>query len=187
MKYLEEILHAPKFIEAVRLAAYPIPAPGMPARGTEVSVVHDLMIHDLEIILHLVKSPVKEFHAIGVPVLSPTEDIANARLCFENGCVANVTASRISIKKMRKIRVFQENTYVSLDYQNQSGEAYRKTAKGIEMEPVPIERTDPLAEELKTFVECVIRRNEPLVSGRRASEALRLAVKICEHIRKGGS
>lgn len=187
MKYLEEILNAPRFIEAVRLTPYPVPAPGAAARGTDVSVVHDLMIHDLEIILHLVRSRIKEIHAIGVPVLSSTEDIANVRLCFESGCVANITASRISVKSIRKIRVFQENTYVSLDYQNQSGELFRKSAKGISMEQVPIEKSDPLADELRTFVQCVLRRNEPVVSGRHASEALRLAVVICEHIRKGGS
>lgn len=187
MKFLEEILHAPRFIESVRLTPYPIPAPGQTARGTDVSVVHDLMIHDLEIILHLVRSQVKEIHAIGVPVLSSTEDIANVRLCFASGCVANVTASRISVKSIRKIRVFQESTYVSLDYQNQSGELYRKTAKGISMEQVPIEKSDPLADELETFVQCVIHRDEPVVSGRHASQALRLAVEICERIREGGS
>ncbi|MEI6807464.1 MAG: Gfo/Idh/MocA family oxidoreductase [bacterium] len=187
MKYLEEILHAPKFIESVRLSPYPVPAAGATARGTDVSVVHDLMIHDLEIILHLVRSPIKELHAIGVPVLSATEDIANVRLCFVSGCVANVTASRISVKGIRKIRVFQESTYVSLDYQNQSGELYRKTEKGISMEQVPIEKSDPLADELKTFVQCVLNRDKPVVSGRHASDALRLAVEICECIRKGGS
>jgi len=187
MKFLEEMLHTPRFIEAVRLSPYPIPFPGMQARGTEVSVVHDLMIHDLEIILHLVRSEVKEIHAMGVPVLSATEDMANVRLRFESGCVANVTASRISLKKMRKIRVFQENTYVSLDYQNQSGELYRKKPSGISVEQVPINKTDPLDDELRTFVECVINRNEPVVSGKHASKALKLAVAICEHIRGGGS
>jgi predicted dehydrogenase len=187
MKYLEGILFTPRFIEAVRLSPYPIPAPGAPARGTDVSVVHDLMIHDLEIILHLVQSPVKEIHAIGVPVLSKTEDIANVRLCFASGCVANITASRISIKKNRKIRVFQENTYVSLDYQNQSGELYRNTPAGITIEQVPIEKSDPLTDELGTFVQCVIHRNEPVVSGRHASEALRLAVAISKCIQAGGS
>jgi predicted dehydrogenase len=88
-------------------------------------VVLDLMIHDLEIILHLVRSPVKQVRAVGVPVLSPTEDIANVRILFENGCVANITSSRISPERMRKIRVFLSDAYISLDYQNQSGELFR--------------------------------------------------------------
>ncbi len=90
------------------------------------------MIHDLEIILHLVRSPVQTIDAVGVPVLSRGEDIANARLRFENGCVANITSSRISPEQMRKIRVFQENAYLSLDYQNQTGEMYRRTAEGLD-------------------------------------------------------
>ncbi len=187
MKYLEDTLIDPRFIEATRLAEYPAPRPGAPPRGTEVSVVLDLMIHDLEIILHLVKSPLKEMHAVGVPVLSPGEDIANARLCFENGAVANITASRISRERLRKIRVFEQNAYVSLDYQNQSGEVYRKTPAGIVPEAVPIEKGDALTIELSAFVNCVTHRNEPIVSGRHASTALRLAVDICEHIREGGS
>ena len=96
MRFLEEHLTAPRFIEVIRLAPYPPPREAAAPRGTEVSVVLDLMIHDLDVILHLVRSPLKEVHAIGVPVLSATEDIANARLVFASGCVANVTASRIS-------------------------------------------------------------------------------------------
>jgi len=102
--------------------------------------VLDLMIHDLEVILHLVGSSVREIHAVGVPVLSGSEDIANVRLQFENGCVANVTASRVSPERMRKIRVFIEDAYVSLDYRNQTGELYRKTQAGIVREDVPIEK-----------------------------------------------
>jgi len=96
MNFLEDNLDKPRFIEAIRLAPYPPPREAGLPRGTEVSVILDLMIHDLDIILHLVRSPVKDIHAVGVPVLSTTEDIANVRLLFENGCVANVTASRIS-------------------------------------------------------------------------------------------
>jgi len=187
MKSLEEILTNPRFIEATRLAPYPAARPDLPARGTDVSVVLDLMIHDLEIILHLVRSPLKELHATGVSVLSAGEDIANVRLCFENKCVANVTASRISQKQMRKIRIFQENAYVSLDYQNQSGEIYRKTEKGISAAAVPVEKGQPLDIELASFADCVISRRQPEVSGKQASEALRLAVAICDHIRRGGS
>lgn len=187
MKFLEQNLGEPRFIEVIRLAPFPPPREGAPPRGTEVSVVLDLMIHDLEIILHLVGSPVRDIHAVGVPVLTPTEDIANVRLAFENGCVANVTASRISQERMRKIRVFQSDTYVSLDYMNQSGQICRKTAQGIAATPVPIERGEPLAAELASFVDCVRRRHDPVVSGRHASRALNLAVEICRQIRSNPS
>ncbi|TFH15002.1 MAG: Gfo/Idh/MocA family oxidoreductase [Lentisphaerales bacterium] len=187
MHYLEKILVSPGFIEAIRLAPYPPSRANAGPRGTEISVVLDLMIHDLEIILHLVNSDVKEFHAIGIPVLSETEDIANVRLCFANGCVANISSSRISRDKIRKIRVFQKNTYVSLDYQNQTGMLTSKSGQKIKSERVPIEKGEPLRNELATFVACVRGHNQPLVSGRHASAALRLAVAICEHIRKGGS
>jgi predicted dehydrogenase len=182
MGYLEEVAQNPRFIEAHRLASYPPPRPGLAPRGTEVSVVLDLMIHDLEIVLHLVKSKVKEFHAVGVSVLSPTADIANARLIFENGCVANVTASRISPERMRKLRVFLSDAYVSLDYQEQAGKVYRAAAEGILMEDVPIEKREPLSSELESFVSCVATRDQPVVSGRHASDALKLAVEITQFI-----
>src|SRR4029077_12335595 len=121
---LEERLTHPRFIEAHRPSPYP-------ERSTDIGVVLDLMIHELEIILHLVRSPVQAIDAVGVAVLSRGEDIANARLRFEDGCVANVTSSRISPERMRKIRVFQEDAYLSLDYQNQSGEIYRRSETGI--------------------------------------------------------
>jgi predicted dehydrogenase len=187
MKFLEQNLGVPRFIEVIRLAPFPPPREGAPPRGTEVSVVLDLMIHDLEIILHIVGAPVREIHAVGVPVLTPTEDIANVRLAFENGCVANVTASRISQERMRKIRVFQSDTYVSLDYMNQSGQVCRKTAQGLVVTPVPIERGEPLAAELASFVDCVRRRHDPVVSGRHASRALNLAVEICRQMRSNPS
>jgi predicted dehydrogenase len=187
LTFLEKTLDRPRFIEAVRLQTYPPPRGAVLPRGTEVSVVLDLMIHDLEIILHLVRRPVNEIRAVGVPVLSASEDIANARLAFEGGCVANVTASRISQERMRKIRVFQTDTYVSLDYQNQSGRLSRKGPARITSEEVPIEKGDPLANELASFVACVGSRHQPVVSGRHASDALRLAVRICEHIRAGNT
>jgi predicted dehydrogenase len=187
MSFLEKTSDRPRFIEAHRLAPYPPPREGLHPRGTEVSVVLDLMIHDLEIILHLVRSPVKEIRAVGVPVLSPSEDIANVRLLFENGCVANVTASRISPERMRKIRVFLDDAYLSLDYQNQSGEIHRKTMTGITREDVPIDKAEPLASELAAFVDCVARRGTPLVSGEHAAEALNLAVAITQQMRVGAS
>src|SRR5205823_2668940 len=168
---LEARLTHPRFIESHRLSPYP-------NRSTEIGVVLDLMIHDLEIILHLVRSPVKHMDAVGVPVLSRGEDIANARIRFENGCVANITVSRISPEKMRKIRVFQEDAYLSLDYQNQSGEVYRRVEGKIIREAVEIERDEPLKRELQAFVECSKQGAQPKVSGYEATAALELAIEI---------
>ena len=184
---LEQRPGPPRFIEAHRLAPYPPARPGAVPRGTEVSVVLDLMIHDIEIIFHLVRSPVAAVHAIGVPVLSASEDIANVRLVFENRCVANLTASRISAERMRKIRVFYDDAYVSLDYMNQTGEVHRRTAEGIVRDAIPIERDEPLKRELAAFTDCVRRRAEPLVSGRQAADALRMAVRIVQQMQQAPS
>jgi len=172
---LEQRLTHPQFIESHRLSPYP-------GRSTEIGVVLDLMIHDLEIVLHLVRSPVKSVDAVGIPVLSRGEDIANARIRFENGCVANLTASRISPEKMRKIRVFQSNAYLSLDYQNQTGEIYRLANGRIEHESVEIEKGEPLQRELASFVECSRAGAQPKVSGRQAAAALDLAITITRQI-----
>ena len=172
---LEARLTHPRFIEAHRLSPYP-------HRSTEIGVVLDLMIHDLEIILHLVRSPVETIDAVGVPVLSRGEDIANARLRFENGCVANITSSRISPERMRKIRVFQEDAYLSLDYQNQSGEIYRREGGTIVRGEVEIEREEPLKQQLAAFVECASTGRAPKVSGFQATAALELAVEITKRI-----
>src|SRR5213083_2548555 len=153
---LEQRLTHPRFIEAHRLSPYP-------NRSTEISVVLDLMIHDLEIILHLVDSTVENIDAVGVPVLSRGEDIANARLRFANGCIANITSSRISPERMRKIRVFQEDVYLSLDYQNQSGEMYQRTPEGLKREAVEIEPGEPLKRELAAFIECAATGRAPKV------------------------
>ncbi len=174
---LEARLTHPRFIEAHRLSPYP-------DRSTDIGVVLDLMIHDLEIILHLVQSPVRSIDAVGVPVLSRREDIANARLRFENGCVANVTSSRISPERMRKIRVFQEDAYLSLDYEKQSGEIYRRESGKILRDKVPIEREEPLQRELASFVECASTGREPRVSGFQATAALELAVEITRQMTK---
>jgi predicted dehydrogenase len=172
---LEKRLTNPRFIEAHRLSPYP-------NRSTDIGVVLDLMIHDLEIILHLVRSPAETIDAVGVPVLSRGEDIANARIRFENGCVANITSSRISPEQMRKIRVFQEDVYLSLDYQNQSGEMYRRTAEGLQRHEVEIEREEPLKRELAAFIECAATGRAPKVSGFQAAAALELAVEITRRI-----
>ncbi|MEP7015350.1 MAG: Gfo/Idh/MocA family oxidoreductase [Verrucomicrobiota bacterium] len=168
---LEQHLTHPRFIEAHRLSPYP-------ERSTDIGVILDLMIHDLEIILHLVRSPVASIDAVGVPVLSKGEDIANARIRFENGCVANVTSSRISPERMRKIRVFQEDAYLSLDYQNQSGEIYRRVNGRITRDKVQIAREEPLKQQLASFIDCASTGREPRVSGFQATAALELAVEI---------
>ncbi len=187
LAFLEQHAQAPRFIEAHRLAPFPPPREGLHPRGTEVNVGLDLMIHDLEIILHLVDAPVKEVRAVGVSVLSDSEDIANVRLLFANGCVANITASRISPERMRKIRVFTSESYISLDYQNQAGELFKKAATGIVREEVPIEKGEPLALELCSFARCVARRDTPVVSGEHAASALNLAVDITQRMRAGAS
>jgi predicted dehydrogenase len=169
----------PRFIEAHRLSPYP-------DRSTDIGVVLDLMIHDLEIILHLVRSPIQNIDAVGVPVLSRSEDIANARLRFEDGCVANITSSRISPERMRKIRVFQEDAYLSLDYQNQSGEIYRRVDGKIARSEVEIEHGEPLKRQLAAFIECARTGRQPKVSGFQAAAALELAVEITKRIASSG-
>src|SRR6266403_2530257 len=172
---LETNLTHPRFIEAHRLSPYS-------ERGTDIGVVLDLMIHDLEVILHFVRSPLWSIDAVGVPVLSKSEDIANVRLHFEDGCVANVTSSRISPERMRKIRIFQEDAYLSLDYQNQSGEIYRRAWGRITRDKVEIERDEPLKRQLTSFIECASTGREPRVSGFQATAALELAVEITKRI-----
>jgi predicted dehydrogenase len=141
-------------------------------------VVLDLMIHDLEIILHLVRSPIVSMDAVGVAVLTKREDIANARLRFENGCVANVTASRISPERMRKLRVFQEDCYLSLDYQEQSGHIHWKEDMEIKRAEVAVEPGEPLRLELAAFVNSVAAGAAPAVSGQQGAAALSVALEI---------
>jgi predicted dehydrogenase len=170
-----EYLTQPRFIEAHRLSPYP-------ERSTEIGVVLDLMIHDLEIILHLVGAPVQSIDAVGIPVLSRDEDIANVRLRFLNGCVANITTSRISKEKLRKIRVFQGDAYLSLDYQNQEGEIYRKSGGKIIREKIPVRRDEPLKLELQSFIECARTGRKPVVGGVEGANALELAIEITRQI-----
>lgn len=177
MKQLEEHLTQPRFIESHRLSPFP-------NRSMDIGVVLDVMIHDIELILHLVRSPVVSVDAVGVPVLTKREDIANARLRFADGCVANITASRISPEKMRKIRVFQSDCYLSLDYQEQSGHIYRRNGMQIVREDVQVEKDEPLKLELAAFVECARKGATPVVSGQQGTDALRLAIQITEAIEK---
>ncbi|MDC0144052.1 Gfo/Idh/MocA family oxidoreductase [Verrucomicrobia bacterium] len=204
--YLQNVARAPRFIETHRLSPYP-------KRSLDVGVVLDLMIHDLDIVLAFVDSPLQSIDGVGVVVLSESEDIANARLKFENGCVANLTASRVSPESMRKIRVFsggETTSYVSLDYQKQEGYIYRIARDGEEesslwkkllhandtaivsefggkrivREPVPIEKDDPLLQELRHFARCVREQQTPKVSGESAKQALDVALEITRQIQE---
>lgn len=174
----EEVLHEPLFVESVRIAPFK-------PRGTDVNVVLDLMIHDIEIIQHLVRSPVVRIDAIGAPVFTGEEDIANARIAFENGCVANVTASRISLKSERRMRIFQRETYLNLDFQNKKvlvakkgdGELMPGTPN-VFVEKQVLEEADPLMAEISSFLEVVRSGNKPRVSGRDGRLALETALKI---------
>jgi len=178
MTFLEEAVDQPRYITADRLAPFQL-------RGAEVGVVLDLMIHDIGILLQLVKSPVKRIDSVGVNVLSSTEDIANARILFENGCVANLNASRVSEKKLREIRVFQSTAYLSLDFMNQSGHLIRKDGFQLNREEIPIERDEPLKLELSAFLKSIQKSLDPKVDGRLARSALEVAIAITEQIRPG--
>lgn len=175
---LEGTLNEPMFIESHRLGPFP-------GRGTEVNVVLDLMIHDIDVILSLVKMPVEHIWAVGVPVISKTVDIANARLTFANGCVANVTASRVSRDKTRKIRIFQPDAYISIDYVRQQITILRRKKSNNELElpciveeKVQISQGDPLKKEIEAFVQAVRERTPPPVSGQDGKRALAVALEI---------
>lgn len=180
MSRLEETVNDPRFIETERLAPFN-------PRGTEVGVVLDLMIHDIGVVLQLVKSPVARIDAVGVNVISPYEDIANARITFENGAVANLNVSRISLKKVRELRVFQRGAYLSIDFMNQSGHLIRmpegRTIFDIKKEELPVEKGEPLAIELASFVRCVRENSAPKVGSELGKSALDVAIRITEMIR----
>lgn len=167
---LRHLAH-PRFIEVHRLSPYPF-------RGTDVSVILDVMIHDLDMILSLVRSRPVRIDAVGVPVLSSGEDIANVRIRFASGCVANLTASRISDETIRRLRVFQEDSYLSIDYQAQTVELVRRTPRGLHRVHLPVNRRPPLQEELASFVRSIRLRRPPAVSGDEGRAALALALKI---------
>ncbi len=177
MSFLEEAVNRPKYITAERLAPYQ-------PRGTEVGVVLDLMIHDIGVVLQLVGSEPVDVRSVGVSVLSKTEDIANARIEFANGCVANLSVSRVSSKKVREIRVFQSSGYLSLDFMNQAGHHVSIGATGLDKKDVPIEKGEPLKLELASFVESVKNRRNPKVGGELGKTALDLAIQITEQVRQ---
>jgi predicted dehydrogenase len=176
---LRGVLKNPLFIESHRLAPFK-------TRGTDVNVVLDLMIHDIDIILNMVPSTVKVVNSVGVPVLSNEVDIANARLQFENGCVANVTASRASREAMRKIRIFQSDAYISIDYQERKIAIFRKGGEGlpipglpnVTMEEKSFEQGDALLAEIRAFIDAVGTGTAPPVTGEDGKRALELALQI---------
>lgn len=174
---IKHFTHNPLFIESHRLNHFP-------NRSLDIGVVLDLMIHDIDIILGLIQSPLKDIQAVGVNVLTQKEDIANVRLTFENGCVCNLTASRISDEVMRKIRIFLMNTYISLDYVKQEAFIYKRIEKQILKHSLPIEKEEPLKKELEHFVDCIREDKQPIVSGREATDALKVALEITRKIWK---
>jgi predicted dehydrogenase len=174
------LVTSPRFIEVHRLGVFP-------DRSLDIDVVFDLMIHDLDIILALVRSDVESIEAVGVPVLTSRYDIANARLRFATGCIANVTASRISRERVRKIRFFQPDAYLSVDYAAQEVEGWRLVRRGderpgIEGGPLPVDRDEPLRRELADFVRAARTKEMPLVDGAAGRRALELATRVAERM-----
>ena len=178
-----DLVSAPKFIEVHRLSAFP-------DRSLDIDVVFDLMIHDLDVILAIVRSDVVSIEAVGVPVLTDKYDIANVRLRFASGCIANITASRISRDRVRKIRFFQPDAYLSVDYASQEVEGWRLVRKlprpDIQGGAIPVERDEPLRRELADFVRAVRDRTPPLVDGDAGRRALVLAERIAEKMESVG-
>ena len=184
MDFLEKHAAHTRFIEAHRLATYPPPRPGMPRRGTEVSVVLDLMIHDIDLVLKMVDSEVERFDVVGIPVLSKSEDIVNARIKFKNGSCASLTASRVSQEPMRRFRVFQENCYISMDYGKHFGMVLKRNRIGLARKDVNLDEKNALAAELEDFIAAVKatkaagRVIPPKVPGEQGLKALELATAI---------
>jgi predicted dehydrogenase len=174
------LVTTPRFIEVHRLGVFP-------ERSLDIDVVFDLMIHDLDIILSMVTADVTSIEAVGVPVLTPKYDIANARLRFASGCIANITASRISKERVRKLRFFQPDAYVSIDYAAQEVEGARLVRRdgakpSIQAGSIPVQRDEPLKRELADFVAAVRERRAPIVDGAAGRRALELATRIAERM-----
>ena len=190
MDFLEKYAANTRFIEAHRLACYPPPRPGSYRRGTEVSVVLDLMIHDIDLVLRMVDSEVERFDAVGIPVLSKTEDIVSVRIKFKNGSCANMTASRVSQEPQRRFRVFQENCYISMDYGKHFGMVLKRNRVGLARKDINLDEKNALAAELEDFIDAIKRTRttgvvqQPKVPGEQGLEALTLAVAIQSEIRR---
>lgn len=181
----EPQLRNPRFLECHRLAPFR-------ERGTDVNVVLDLMIHDIDIVQSIVRSPLASIDAVGTPVFSEEIDIANARLRFANGCVANVTASRVSLKTERKLRIFQDDAYISMDLQQKVLSVIRKRPADSAPAPLPVtieeqnlEQGDALRAEIESFLDCVRTGRAPVVSGEDGLAALETASRITELILSG--
>jgi predicted dehydrogenase len=179
---LKDIVYQPMFIEAHRLGIFT-------DRSTDVSVVLDLMIHDIDIIMNVVQSDIKSIHAAGAPVICEHADIANVRLEFASGCVANVTASRISIKNQRKIRLFQKDAYISVDFTSREITLIRRDDSipgdlipGMDIQQLSFSEADVLEEELASFVQAVSTRQTPVVTGIAGRRALEVALNITDQI-----
>ena len=177
IRAIKHVIKTPRFIQCHRFGPYD-------PRVADVGVTLDLMIHDIDIMLDLVRSPVKMIDSVGACVLSKTEDIANARVRFQNKCVCDLTASRITPDIVRKIRIFQEDAYISLDYVTQEAEIYAKENGHIHHQKIDITKSDSLKEELLDFVHCVRTGRKPLVSGKEGRDALELALKISKQIHR---
>jgi predicted dehydrogenase len=178
----EPHLHAPRFMECVRLAPYK-------ERGTDVNVVLDLMIHDIDLVQSLAGSEIVSIDAIGTPVFSGEIDIANARLRFANGCVANTTASRVSMKTERKLRIFEDAAYISLDLQQKILTLIRKRdgvpqagQLPVSIEEANLEQGDALKSEIESFLDCIRNNKRPIVSGEDGLRALETAIRITEQV-----
>ena len=178
---LHQIVTVPLFFEIHRLSLFS-------PRSLDVDVVLDLMIHDLEIILAMVGEKPEEVRAAGIRILSEKVDIANVRLAFANGCIANLTASRVSTERVRKLRLFQPDEYISLDYEKQQAARFSISAeKHIGFENLKIEKAEPLALEVEDFLQCVATRRRPRVSGEDGLRALDLALEILAKIEEHAS
>ncbi|MFH0764051.1 MAG: Gfo/Idh/MocA family oxidoreductase [Candidatus Omnitrophota bacterium] len=173
---IEPYLQKPKFIECQRLGPFH-------KRVEDVGVVLDLMIHDIDIVLGLMKQDVVNIEAVGLSTISDYEDVANVRLTFEDGTIADITASRVTKDVVRKMRIFQEDSYVSLDYLSQDTAIFRKTDDKIVKEKIKIKKKNPLKKELKSFIECVRAGRRPIVSGVEGRRALQVALEIVEKIK----
>jgi predicted dehydrogenase len=179
---LKDIITHPMFIEAHRLSIFK-------DRSTDVSVVLDLMIHDIDIILNIVNSEIKSIHAAGAPVICEHADIANVRLQFESGCVANITASRISAKNQRKIRFFQKDAYIAVDFASREITLIRRNdhqadsmVPGTDFQQLSFTEADVLEDELVSFIQAVRTRNAPVVSGHAGRKALAVALDIMNQV-----
>ncbi len=171
-----EMFKEPMFIESERFSPFL-------GRGTDVDVTLDLMIHDIDIILSLITLPVKEIRAVGAEVLTGKIDVAKAWLEFENGCIALATVSRLSPDKLRRLKVFQKDSYISIDYQNSEIKRYFRDKKGISFEVTKPEKKEPLKEELRDFIHCVKERRRPKVSAVEGRNALKVVLQITDIIK----